>query len=135
MESSQKKPSSQALGGAILLAVVAGIFFWSNLPSDSSSPSPTQAPTYPTIGQQGYIDANTTIGVSKDAYDAVFKALSANDSTGFYQLEASGEAFELKARTKVLVIDSSWGDTEVRFLAGSHSGETGWVGYESVKSN
>lgn len=91
-----------------------------------------ERPTYVNLGEEGFIVASTTVGVTKDNYDAYFKTLTANDAIGYYQLKESGVIYDLTTKTKALVIDRSWGYDEVRFLDGPHFGKTAWVQYEVV---
>lgn len=107
--------------------------------SSSATPTNSVTTTHVLPGQQGFlrtsIGSTTAVGITKDAYDAYFKAVSANDEIGYYQLLNAGKIFNVPNGTKVLVIDNSWGYDQIRFVGGTHSGESAWVGYEAIKSN
>ncbi len=128
--------NKKAVVGLCIFILVCLVFaVWlSMLPT---SPNKQALPSNSTVGlgEQGFLAASTTVGVSKDAYDAYFKATSANDAVGYYQLKESGQIFDLTVKTKVLVLSSSWGYDEIRFLDGVHVGQTAWVGYETISQN
>jgi hypothetical protein len=135
----QKSKKKLAWLSFFIVILLLLIFWLSNLPDDASK-TPTQAPLTPStehvsLGEQGIIAASTTVGVTKEAYDMSFKALSAKDAVGFYQLQESGQTYDLTIKTKVLVIGTSSGYDEVRFLDGPNIGKTAWVEYEIIQPN
>ena len=126
------------------LVLVALYFIGTNLPPSSqptqsattTSSAPTIATPTPTKTMQTLHEGTSStvdIGVSKEAEQAVFKALSAEDRVGYDQLTQGGQVFEVSAGTEVQVIDTSSGYDRVRFAAGPHVGESGWVVAEWVR--
>ncbi len=106
----------------------------------SSSATPTDSvTTHVLLGQQGFLRTSAgstiTVGITKDAYDAYYKAVSANDEIGYSQLLNANKIFSVPDGTKVLVIDSSWGYDQIRFVDGIYTGESAWVNYESIKTD
>lgn len=113
-----------------------------------STPAPAPTPAQPKIGDQAYLRLpNNTdpsqvimLAIEKSDYDAVLKALMANDTFGLFQLASDNKAFGVSNGTKVLVVDSAAGIRKVRILQGVRSvdddkvGMAGWVAMEWVVS-
>jgi hypothetical protein len=132
-----KKLSNKAKGGIVLIIILGLTVFLLMHLVDSLSAAPSSA-QHVLPGDQGMLEtkgaSSTTVGISKAAYDQFFKAVSANDAVGYYQLQQNGQIFSIDNGTKVLVIDSSWGYDQVRFLDGKYVGQTGWAEYEMVSN-
>lgn len=89
------------------------------------------------VGENGYLRNgldNVLVSASREALSAITKASIAHDDVGIEQVVASGQAFFVKAGTKVLIIDSpSMGVKEIRITDGTLAGKNGFVPMEFVK--
>lgn len=120
----------------VILVVMISSSGQSDQPSEPSNPTPS-ADYVMNSGEQGYIrNGQDEVLVSKTqtALDTFTKAAIAKDNVGMTEVVTSGQAYFVKAGTKVLVIERiSGGVTKVRIQEGEFSGDAGYVPMEFVK--
>lgn len=130
--------SDKAKGGIVLVVIlmVVAVILVHLIDNPSTTSSSAQ---HVVIGEQGFLRtsgaSSTIVGISENAYDAFFKAASANDAAEYSQLQQSGQVFSVDNGAKVLVVDSRGGYDQVRFLEGKYAGQSAWVEYEMVSAN
>jgi hypothetical protein len=88
------------------------------------------------VGQNAVVDNGgpmVMLATTEAALDDLSKARIAGDKMGTFQVMAEGRAFPVDARTKVLVLDTTFTLRKVRVLEGPHLGKAGWVPMDWVK--
>ncbi len=96
--------------------------------SSSESP-PSSADSYLYAGEAKYIPMART----KEALDKYVKFSIARDNFGMNFLISSGAVLNVPSKTKVLILDRGFVQTEVRILEGEYTGHSGWLPAEWVK--
>lgn len=88
------------------------------------------------VGQNGLLDngGQITVAIDEAAYNELDKIMRAKDSIGYASMIIDGRAFVVQSPTRVLVLDNTYGLTQVRIKQpGKHLGKSGWVPREWVK--
>lgn len=102
-------------------------------------PTQLQEQTAPAVstGSTAYLsDGGGPIGVGADVetFTALSQAVVTKDRKAYEHLFQDGRAFLVQDRVHVLVIDFQADSAQVQFLEGYHSGKSGWVVREWLKS-
>lgn len=82
-----------------------------------------------------YEDGLTAITIATDSgtFDDLTDAFVDDDQDRILLMVASGRAFKIENGARAVVIKRGFGKTKVRFAAGEHRGEEGWVPSEWVE--
>ena len=89
------------------------------------------------IGQEGFIYCGVdtcALATTEEAWSEHRKALRANDIQGTADLLMVGKLFDVKSRTRVLVIDYNprTALSKIRILEGKETGMAGWAPFEHI---
>ena len=102
-------------------------------PAETPAQSPAIGPgSKVLIGWPGNSTTLISGAVDDDTWDAMFKALGAEDKIGITALVITGRILLIKPGTRALVLDSALGRYEVRILSGPYIGRRAWVAREAV---
>lgn len=97
---------------------------------------PTAVPAFiPAVGQEVHLVStadNVLVATTDAAWDAMYKAIAANDKEGLALLVLSGDVLLVPVNTKVRVIEGAFTSVKVRMLEGAYYGQAGWVATELV---
>lgn len=97
---------------------------------------PTAVPAFiPAVGQEVHLVStadNVLVATTDAAWDAMYKAIAANDKEGLALLVLSGDVLLVPTKTKVRVIEGAFTSVKVRMLEGAYYGQAGWVATELV---
>ncbi len=73
------------------------------------------------------------LAIDETAWDAMFEAIKAKDTTGLSQLVQSGQVHVVRSGTRARVLFSGFTRHEVRLIEGPSEGVAGWVVREFVQ--
>ena len=73
------------------------------------------------------------LAIDDTAWDALFEAINAKDTTGLTQLVQSGQVHVVPPGTRATVLFSGFTRHEVRLMDGPSAGAEGWVVREFVQ--
>ncbi len=90
-------------------------------------------------GNSGILEAGTQgvvlVATNKGNLEQIVRLSGVRDTTGVTQMVLAGQAFFVDRGTRVLVIDTTFSDSNVRILDGESAGRSGWVPEEFVKKD
>ena len=85
-----------------------------------------------TAGQEAVVTIASVLGVDEDAWSEVTALETSGNQTGLNQLVASGRAFVINERTRVVIVETRFTNVIVRALEGRNVGREGWINAGSL---